>query len=114
NRGRHPNPNGPQPTSGNRIGDYVLTLLKGSLSIINKTDIDRNGAGWTQQVESGAPIFSSPAGFKLPIRHVFYIVKENRTYDQVLGDLGRGNGDPKLTLFGEGISPVQHQLAREF
>jgi YVTN family beta-propeller protein len=113
-RGRRPNPKGPQPTSGNRVGDYVLTLLKGSLSIIDKTEVDRAGARWTNQVESGSPIFSSPAGFKLPIRHVFYIIKENRTYDQVLGDLGRGNGDPNLTLFGEAISPVHHQLAREF
>jgi DNA-binding beta-propeller fold protein YncE len=48
------------------------------------------------------------------IRHVIYIVKENRTYDQVLGDLGEGNGDPKLTLFGESITPNQHALAREF
>src|SRR6185503_4491928 len=39
---------------------------------------------------------------------------ENRTYDQILGDLGRGNGDPKLTLFGESVTPVHHQLAREF
>jgi YVTN family beta-propeller protein len=113
-RGRRPNPKGPQPAGGNRVGDYVLTLLNGSLSIIDKTEIDRNAVRWRDQVESGSPIFSSPAGFKLPIRHIFYIIKENRTYDQVLGDLGRGNGDPKLTLFGEEISPVHHQLAREF
>lgn len=113
-RGRRPNPNGPQPTTGNRLGDYVLTLLKGSLSILDKTHIEQNQARWTRQVKSGSPIFSFPAGLKLPIRHVFYIIKENRTYDQVLGDLGRGNGDAKLTLFGEDISPVHHQLAREF
>ena len=113
-RGRHPNPKGPQANSDGRADDYVLTLLKGSLSIIDKTDIDRNAAKWTQQVESGSPIFSSPAGFKLPIRHVFYIIKENRTYDQVLGDLGRGNGDPNLTLFGEARAPIHHQLARDF
>ena len=47
-----------------------------------------------------------------PIRHVFFIVRENRTYDQVLGDLGRGNGDPYLTLFGEEITPNAHELAR--
>jgi YVTN family beta-propeller protein len=113
-RGRRPNPNGPQPTGGNRIGEYVLTLLNGSVSIVHKAEVNRQAARWTRQVESGSPIFSSPAGFKLPIKHVFYVIKENRTYDQVLGDLGIGNGDPKLTLFGEEISPVQHQLAREF
>ena len=48
------------------------------------------------------------------LEHVIYIVKENRTYDQVLGDLGNGNGDPSLTLFGEEISPNHHKLAREF
>ena len=45
---------------------------------------------------------------------MIYIVKENRTYDQVLGDLGKGNGDPSLTLFNEKSSPNHHKLAREF
>jgi DNA-binding beta-propeller fold protein YncE len=48
------------------------------------------------------------------VKHVIYIVKENRTYDQILGDLDRGNGDPKLTEFGEAITPNAHQLARAF
>jgi DNA-binding beta-propeller fold protein YncE len=48
------------------------------------------------------------------IKHVIYIIKENRTYDQILGDLDRGNGDPKLTEFGEAITPNEHRLAREF
>lgn len=48
------------------------------------------------------------------IKHVIYIVKENRTYDQVLGDLEKGNGDPSLTMFPEPISPNHHQLARQF
>ena len=48
------------------------------------------------------------------IRHVIYIVKENRTYDQVLGDLEVGNGDPKLALFGRAMTPNQHALARQF
>jgi hypothetical protein len=49
-----------------------------------------------------------------PIKHIFYIIKENRTYDQVLGDIPEGNGDPDLVLFGENITPNQHALAREF
>ncbi len=113
-RARYPNPKGPQADGGGREGEYVLTLLKGSLSIIDQRDLNRNAARWTAQVNSGSPSFSPYVGFKLPIRHVFYIIKENRTYDQVLGDLGRGNGDPKLTLFGEAHSPIHHQLAREF
>jgi len=49
-----------------------------------------------------------------PIRHVLYIIKENRTYDQVLGDMSEGNGDPSLCLFPERITPNHHALAREF
>ena len=48
------------------------------------------------------------------IRHVVYVIKENRTYDQVLGDMAEGNGDPGLCIFGEQITPNQHKLAREF
>jgi YVTN family beta-propeller protein len=48
------------------------------------------------------------------IRHVVYIIKENRTYDQVLGDVPEGNGDPRLCIFGERITPNQHKLVREF
>jgi DNA-binding beta-propeller fold protein YncE len=61
----------------------------------------------------GNPVPSHP-GDPTPIEHVVYIVKENRTYDQMLGDLGKGNGDPSLVLFGEQVSPNQHKLAREF
>ena len=66
-------------------------------------------------VETGKdnPIPSRP-GDPSPIQHVIYIVKENRTYDQVFGDLGRGNGDPRLTLFGGSTDPNQHKLANEF
>jgi hypothetical protein len=49
-----------------------------------------------------------------PIKHVIYIIKENRTYDQVFGDLTRGNGDPSLVMFGEKVTPNHHALAEEF
>jgi len=65
-------------------------------------------------VARGAPLYSASDGLRLPIRHVFYIVRENRSWDQVMGDLGRGEADSSLTLFGERITPVAHQLAREF
>lgn len=48
------------------------------------------------------------------IKHVVYVIKENRTYDQVLGDVPEGNGDPRLCIFGERVTPNQHKLAREF
>ena len=49
-----------------------------------------------------------------PIRHVFYILKENRTYDQILGDIAAGNGDAKLTFFGRSVTPNQHAIAERF
>ena len=48
------------------------------------------------------------------IRHIIYVIKENRTYDQILGDLDRGNGDPKLVQFGSAVTPAQHQLSKQF
>ncbi|MEP6636185.1 MAG: alkaline phosphatase family protein [Acidobacteriota bacterium] len=113
-RPRRPNPKGPQPIGNSREGDYVLTLLKGTVSLIPRNEIATKLRGWTRQVETGSPLFSAKDGFKLPIRHIFYIIKENRSYDQILGDLGRGNGDPTLTLFGKDISPIHHQLATDF
>ena len=49
-----------------------------------------------------------------PIRHVIYVIKENRTYDQLLGDMPEGNGDPNIALFGEAVTPNQHALARQY
>jgi phospholipase C len=63
--------------------------------------------------EQGNPI-PMKVGDPLPIKYMFYILKENRTYDQVLGDMPEGNGDTSLVLFGEKITPNQHKLAREF
>jgi len=63
--------------------------------------------------ESGNPI-PNRVGDKSPIKHVFYIIKENRTYDQVLGDVTEGNGDSTLVLFGRKITPNQHALAQQF
>src|ERR671920_2478423 len=48
------------------------------------------------------------------IKHVFLLVKENRTYDQVLGDIAKGNGDPALAQFGATVTPNQHALAKQF
>ncbi|MFL6254900.1 MAG: bifunctional YncE family protein/alkaline phosphatase family protein [Pyrinomonadaceae bacterium] len=112
-RPRRPNPRGPQPPGG--VLDYVLTLLKGSLSILPTAEINAaHASAWTRQVLAGTPTFDARRGFKLPVKHVFYIVKENRSYDQVLGDLGRGDGDKSLTLFGREVTPTQHALAEQF
>jgi hypothetical protein len=65
------------------------------------------------QGEVGNPI-PEKVGDASPIKYVFYIIKENRTYDQVLGDIKEGNGDTSLVLFGEKITPNQHKLVRDF
>jgi phospholipase C len=102
--------------------------MKGSLSIINTPSEKQLGlyskavyenTPYTKQNEqlSNAEIGSvipQKIGQPSAIKHVFYIVKENRTYDQVLGDIPEGNGDSTLTLFGEKITPNQHALAKEF
>jgi YVTN family beta-propeller protein len=59
------------------------------------------------------PIPMTPGG-QTPIRHVFYIIKENRTYDQVFGDLPQGNGDPSLVHFGRHVTPNHHALAEKY
>jgi phospholipase C len=115
-RARRPNPQGPQPIADTRTTgpDYVLTLLRGSVAVLPDSGIPARLAGWTSQVSRGTPLYSAGDGLRLPIRHVFYIVRENRSWDQVMGDLGRGESDSSLTLFGERVTPVAHQIAREF
>ena len=67
----------------------------------------------SSQGKDGNPI-PQKVGEPSPIKHVFYIIKENRTYDQVLGDVKEGNGDTNLVLFGEKITPNQHKLTHDF
>ncbi len=68
-----------------------------------------------EQARKTAPVaIPARAGEPSLIEHVVYIVKENRTYDQVLGDIAKGNGDPSLVMFGEPITPNQHRLANQF
>jgi YVTN family beta-propeller protein len=107
---------------------YIAGLLKGALSVFNIPDA-RQMAFYSQAVYNNTPYTKNKetvaegadgnpvpkkVGDASPIKYVFYIIKENRTYDQVLGDMPEGNGDPKLVLFGENVTPNQHALAREF
>jgi Phosphoesterase family len=112
-RARRPNVDGPQ-SAADRGPNYVLNLLYGTLGFISKADIAGNLQNWTRQVNTGSPVFNARDGFKIPIKHIFYIVRENRTYDQILGDLPRGDGDSFLTLFGRAVTPNAHRLAEEF
>jgi DNA-binding beta-propeller fold protein YncE len=81
-----------------------------SLQFLTRQVLANNHAGAAGRAEDAAMM----AFLRQRIRHVIYIVKENRTYDQVLGDLGVGDGDPKLELFPEAIAPNHHALARRF
>lgn len=108
--------------------EYIGGLFMGTMSIINMPSAKQMSV-YSQVVyqntpynkvkeklaqgEAGNPI-PRKVGDKSPIKYVFYVIKENRTYDQVLGDMKEGNGDPRLTLFGENITPNQHALARNF
>jgi len=67
----------------------------------------------TPNVPIGSPI-PGTVGASSPIKHVFYIIRENRTYDSILGDMKQGNGDPTLTLFGAAITPNAHAIASQF
>lgn len=67
-----------------------------------------------QSAAAGDTVIPRRVGERSPIEHVLYIMKENRTYDQVFGDLKQGNGDPSLTLFGWDVTPNQHALAEQF
>ena len=103
-------------------GQYILQLEKGGFSVIPRPDAAELEQ-LTQQVARNNH-FAAPAEdpksrqlfsfLRQRIRHVIYIVKENRSYDQVLGDLEKGNGDPSLTLFPEAMTPNHHDLARRF
>src|SRR6266404_2961881 len=81
---------------------YIATLIGGSVARISLADIDKNLAAYTRQVEEDNLIRSDGGRFEFaggtnPIRHVIYVLKENRTYDQILGDLPVGDGDPWST-----------------
>lgn len=134
-----PNPYGPSPLSKkeqvarhadiqNKKVQYIAGLFRGTLQAI-PVPAENQLAIYSQLVykntpytkekemttagEKGNPI-PSKVGENSPIKYVFYVIKENRTYDQVLGDIKEGNGDPGLVLFGEKVTPNLHNLAKQF
>lgn len=131
------NPQGPQPASEDdnsalhegstpkRGLQYIASLFKGTLSIIDapkEKKLEEYTAVVYENTPFGkavqAPEKGNPIPFRIedksPIKYVFYIIKENRTYDQILGDIKKGNGDESLCLFPERITPNIHALANEF
>lgn len=124
------NPQGPMPNHrGKRtLEQYIAGLFHGTLGIIDLPTPERM-AVYSKQAYACSPmradqsvIAEPPQGNAIPakvgdpspIKHVLYIIKENRTYDQVFGDLKEGNGDRDLCLFPEAITPNHHRLARDF
>ncbi len=104
---------------------YIATLLHGSLATLDVREVESNMAHWTSVVLESNRMKAAEekiafAGTEQSrIKHVIYIIKENRTYDQILGDLKKdgkpvANGDSSLTMYGETITPNLHKLALEF
>ncbi len=118
------------PTRTHRPHTYIATLLHGSLATIDLPGAQKDLPELTRQVVASnmmqaaqnhlafAESSDNPSGAN-PIHHVIYIIKENRTYDQILGDLQQngqkvGDGDPALTMYGDSITPNEHKLALQF
>ena len=115
--GKHPN-KAPDPATP---FDYVGDILAGHLEIIDVPHA-RELKAYTEQVLANVPKPEKDTSQEdeaqareafSHIKHVLYIIRENRTYDQVFGDLGRGNSDPKLVLFGKDVTPNAHALANQ-
>ena len=128
------NRDGPNPLAGggeHPTREYIGGLLRGTLSIV-PTPGPREMAAYSRTVYECSPVRVAgsdrptgpkpPAGNPIPakvgdpspIRHCIYIIKENRTYDQVFGDMPEGNGEPAICLFPERVTPNHHALAREY
>ncbi|HLJ94658.1 MAG TPA: bifunctional YncE family protein/alkaline phosphatase family protein [Gemmataceae bacterium] len=124
------NPQGPNPLRRNirSVEQYIAGLFRGTLGVIELPTPDRM-AEYSKQAYACSPLradervsaepaaanpIPQKAGDASPIKHVLYIIKENRTYDQIFGDMKEGNGDPNLCLFPEKITPNHHRLARQF
>ncbi|MFO1055167.1 MAG: bifunctional YncE family protein/alkaline phosphatase family protein [Planctomycetota bacterium] len=130
--GSRANPHGPQPEPGHKHEplDYSGALFGSSLSVFD-LPVDKDLVRLSAQVYANCPldpaqrargVASRPAdspiparpGDPSPIRHVVYVIRENRTYDQVLGDAGRGQSDPSLCLFPREITPNAHAITDQF
>ena len=116
---------GPNPVPKGKSEDvqpeypYVLRMIRGSLAQIPLAQVSANLAAYTKEVTDRNASRGNTdrvpfASGENKIRHVIYIIKENRTYDQVFGDIGVGNSEPSLTMYGAEITPNQHALAKQF
>jgi YVTN family beta-propeller protein len=114
--GTTPNPDGPTPGRGiERPLGYTLGQLNGTLRI-TQANVTRQGLAALSRRVASANGWDAPARPRRypPFKHVVYIIKENRTYDQVFGDVPGGDGDPSLVFFGQDSTPNHRALAARF
>ncbi len=104
--------------TSNGKGNFNSLQFEGSLLRIPQPAPVQLASGTREVVAANSPKYESAGGISnltsLGIQHVFFIVKENRTYDQVLGDIGKGNSEPSLTMFGRDVTPNHHALAEKY
>jgi YVTN family beta-propeller protein len=116
-RGTQANPGRVQPDRKNPPGnrDYILGQVEGTLMSLSANVSARQLSRFTQRVvKANGWDRTRNAQRYPPFKHVIYIIKENRTYDQVFGDMPEGDGDRSLVYFDENVSPNHHALARRF
>src|SRR5579872_3269435 len=109
-------PNAPV-RSGVRPFQYIAEILGGGIEALSDTEFNRYHPrlqSLAERIYGGRKETQHAREHRPPIKYVFYVIKENRTYDQVLGDMAEGNGSPELVLFGEKVTPNHHALAREY
>ena len=116
-RGTLPNPRRPQP--GRRTPpptpDYILGQINGTLTVLPAKPNTSELAAFSQRVASANGWnVTQREGKYPPFKHVIYIIKENRTYDQILGDLPQADGDTSLLFFPRSVTPNHHALAERF
>ena len=130
--GGYPNIKGPtSPLAEKGVRNHIGALQRGSVGVVPLGDLKSAIRGYTKQAmancpyndemlararapQAGSSIVPRETGAGSPVKHVIYIIKENRTYDQVFGDMPKGNGDSRLCIFGRKVTPNQHKLADEF
>ncbi|MFN7925030.1 MAG: alkaline phosphatase family protein [Bryobacteraceae bacterium] len=128
----HANPEGPTSPllNGKTSKDSVRDIQRGTVNIVSVSKLRNEIKAWTKQVYDNIPykddyltmarpakeasVIPREVGTGSPIKHVVYVIKENRTYDQVMGDVKKGNGDARLTIFGEKITPNHHAISNQW
>ncbi|MBS1876128.1 MAG: beta-propeller fold lactonase family protein [Acidobacteria bacterium] len=128
----HANPDGPTSPllNGKPSKNSVRDIQRGTVNIVPLANLKNELKPWTKLVYDNIPykddyltkarppvepsVVPREVGAGSPIKHVIYVIKENRTYDQVLGDVSKGNGDARLAIFGEKVTPNHHAIVNQW